>query len=30
MNFPLYSVEMRAWMLRHYGKLDVLDGPDEG
>jgi glycosyltransferase involved in cell wall biosynthesis len=24
MNFPLYSVWTRAWMLRHYRKLDVL------
>jgi glycosyltransferase involved in cell wall biosynthesis len=24
MNYPLYSVWMRAWMRRHYGKLDVL------
>jgi glycosyltransferase involved in cell wall biosynthesis len=24
LNYPLYSVWMRAWMLRSYGKLDVL------
>ena len=30
MNYPLYSEGMRAWMLRHYGKLDVLAVLTEG
>jgi glycosyltransferase involved in cell wall biosynthesis len=30
MNFELYSVWMRAWMLRRYGKLDALTVLTEG